>query len=322
MNSEEFAIIGIDLMGCETQPIEIANTIFEFIEELPEPFRVVFFGDADCLKQTPEHMRIRKYEANEVISMADDPLVAVRNKKKSSLYLATQQLKEKKIHALISACNTGALIAAANLFLPKLQGIERPALLTLMPTMKHAVAILDVGANPNAKASHLVQYASIGIAYQMSREIKDPKVGLLNIGAEAGKGTLETKEAYKLMQQFQGMFIGNIEGRDVFTGDTDVIVTDGFTGNVLLKTAEGIASFILHEIEKDPGISGDLAALRKRLRYAEYPGAIVAGVEGIIMKCHGDGSPSAFKESLKATVQLLSKDFLARIKKELSRLAI
>jgi glycerol-3-phosphate acyltransferase PlsX len=197
-------------------------------------------------------------------------------------------------------------------------GIERPALLTLMPTMKHAVAILDVGANPGAKAQHLAQYAAMGIAYQKSRGIENPRVGLLNIGSEEGKGTLETREAYKLIQQCHPTFIGNIEGRDVFNGDTDVVVTDGFAGNVLLKTAEGIASFILHEIEKDPGISGDLAALRKRLHYAEYPGAIVAGVEGLIMKCHGDGSKLAFRESLKAIIQLLSQDLSVRIKKALA----
>jgi glycerol-3-phosphate acyltransferase PlsX len=313
--------IGIDLMGCETQPIEIANEIVDLIEELPSCYHITFFCSPNCLREIKHHPRINYQEAPDVILMTDDPLTAVRRKKNSSLCVAMQMLKNKEIDALISACNTGALIASANLFLPKLPSIERPALLTLMPTMKHAVAILDVGANPGAKAHHLAQYAAIGIAYQKSRDIEMPKVGLLNIGSEKSKGTLETREAYKLMQQFQSMFIGNIEGRDVFNGDTDVVVTEGFAGNVLLKTAEGIASFILHEIEKDPGISGDLAALRKRLHYAEYPGAIVAGVEGIVMKCHGDGSPTAFRESLKASIQLLSQDFLARIKKELSLVA-
>jgi len=313
--------IGIDLMGCETQPIEIANAIIGLVNELPDTYQFTFFCSSDCLEGLKPPSKITIQEASEVILMSDDPLVAVRRKKDSSLCIATQMLKNGQIDALISACNTGALIAAANLFLPKLPDIDRPALLTLMPTMKHAVAILDVGANPGAKADHLAQYAAIGIAYQKSRDIELPKVGLLNIGSEEGKGTAETREAYKLMQQFQSMFIGNIEGRDVFHGDIDVVVTDGFAGNVLLKTAEGIASYILYEIEKDSGISGNLDSLRKRLHYAEYPGAIVAGVEGIVMKCHGDGSPTAFRESLKATIQLLSQDFLARIKKELELLA-
>ncbi len=313
-------------MGCDTQPLDIAQAILDFLPDLPNSLHIAFFGTQSVLIKIPKDPRVTTHVAKEVINMEDDPLYAIRRKRNSSLCVAMQSLKEKGIDALISAGNTGALVASATLFLSKLPGIDRAALLTLLPTKKHPVAVLDVGANPTAKAQHLLQYAAIGLAYQKSRGVEHPTVGLLNIGSEAGKGTPELQDAYKRLQQLndpegeEKIFVGNIEGRDVFNGIVDVLVTDGFTGNVFLKTAEGIASFILQEIEANTtaALIPDLALLRRRLHYAEYPGAVVSGVEGIVMKCHGDGSPAAFRESLKATSRLLEHDFLTRIKTELS----
>ncbi len=312
-------------MGCDAQPIDIAQSIVSLLPEISDSITVVFFGTQKVIEKIPCSEQIEVYLAEEVISMDEDPLFAIRRKKNSSICLAMRMLKAKEIDALISAGNTGALITAANLFLTKLPGSDRAALLTLLPTKLHPLAVLDVGANPSFKVQHLLQYAAIGIAYQKSRGIENPTVGLLNIGAEAGKGTPQMRDAYQLLEQLnkttppRTIFAGNIEGRDVFNGVVDVLVTDGFTGNVFLKTAEGIASFILSQIEENfTEPLPILATLRKRLHYAEYPGAVVAGVDGIVMKCHGDGSPNAFRESLKATDQLLSHDFLSRIKKELS----
>jgi len=313
-------------MGCDTQPINIAQGILQALSDLPFQLNVAFFGTSDVLEQISQHPLITLFPAQEVISMDDDPLLAIRRKKNSSLCLAMNMLKDGTLDALISAGNTGALIAAATLSLPKLPGIDRPALLTLLPTKKHPVAVLDVGANPHVKAEYLLQYAAIGLAFQKCRGIEHPTIGLLNIGSEAEKGTPELRNAYKALERLNHLpharkkFIGNIEGRDVFNGNVDVLVTDGFTGNVFLKTAEGIASFILQEIEAYAGDSLilHLPLLRKRLHYAEYPGAVVSGIEGIVIKCHGDGSPNAFCESLKATCRLLEQDFLKRIKVELT----
>ncbi|MBS3904696.1 MAG: phosphate acyltransferase PlsX [Simkania sp.] len=325
LSSQEIFRIGIDLMGCDAQPIDIAKAIIAIFPEIPSSIAIVFFGTQEILNEIPAHEQVTVCVTNEVITMDEDPLFAVRRKKTSSLFMAMKSLQSKTIDALISAGNTGALIASANLLLPKLPGIDRAALLTLLPTKLHPIAVLDVGANPSFKVQHLLQYAAMGIAYQKSRGIKHPTVGLLNIGAEAGKGTPEIRNAYQLLEQLNKTtppnltFIGNIEGRNVFNGIVDVLVTDGFTGNVFLKTAEGIASFILSQLEgniSEPQLN--LSTLRKRLHYAEYPGAVVAGVDGVVMKCHGDGSPTAFRESLKAISRLLAHNFLEHVKSELS----
>ncbi len=324
-NPEEAFRIGIDLMGCDTQPEQIALAIADLMPDLPPSFSVVLLGTPLTL---PAHPRIEYFLAEEFISMDEDPLHAIRRKKNSSICQGIQMLRAKEIQAFISAGNTGALIASATLSLSKLPGIQRPALLTLLPTSgMQSVAVLDVGANPTAKAEHLLQYASMGLAFQKSAGIENPTVGLLNIGTEAGKGTPEVREAYSKLTSLNAAdpsrptFIGNVEGRDAFNGHVDVIVTDGFTGNIFLKTAEGIASFILSQIESSTAENKDashlsdlLSGLRKRLYYAEYPGAVVCGIEGIVMKCHGDGKPSAFRESLKETCRLLENDFLTKIK--------
>lgn len=316
--------IGIDLMGCDAEPQQIIDEVLAVLPELVGPHQVVFFGTSQAICKIPSLPNVSSFCAEEVISMDEDPLYAVRRKKNSSISVAMKQLRAKTIDALISAGNTGALVASANLFL-KLPHIDRAALLTLLPTKEKPVAVLDVGANPLCKAHHLVEYAAIGIAYQKSLGIENPKVGLLNIGTESMKGTTEVRSAYKKLEELhhehsaQGTFKGNIEGRDVFNGSVDVIVTDGFTGNVFLKTAEGIASFILHEVEehtKNP--DSFFYTLRKRLHYTEYPGATIAGVDGIVVKCHGDGSPSAFRKSVKAVSELLKGNFLSRLKEELA----
>lgn len=215
--------------------------------------------------------------------MEDAPLAAIRSKRGSSLCIGIRMLKEGLLQAFISAGNTGALIACAKIELPELPGVERPALMTLLPTRLGEMAVLDVGANTTYKVKHLVQFAAMGVAYQKSRGIEVPKVGLLNIGSEARKGTPELQLAYNELlalskkKNASFSFSGNIEGRDVFNGEIDVLITDGFTGNVFLKTAEGIAAVIMEELhspliqESSPQVKEILAHLQQRLHYAEYP---------------------------------------------------
>jgi glycerol-3-phosphate acyltransferase PlsX len=252
--------------------------------------------------------------------MDEDPRAALRKKPGSSLCVGVKLLHEGKIDAFVSAGNTGALVLAAKLFLTTLPGIRRPALLALMPTKKRPIAVLDVGANIQTKAPHLVQFALMGAAYLVSRGIERPALGILNIGSEPIKGTSELRRAYHLLEEIaQGTpfrFAGNIEGKSVFEGAVDGLVTDGFTGNVFLKTAEGIASLILDRIDASLPkatrlqVSTQIADLHRHLHYAEYPGALLIGVRGIVVKCHGYASPQSFANGVKGAIDLVQSRFM------------
>jgi glycerol-3-phosphate acyltransferase PlsX len=254
-------------------------------------------------------------EAPEVIGMDESPLIALRKKRNASINVGMRLLKEGKIDAFVSAGNTGALVSSAKMILSTLPGILRPCLMTLMPTKKNPVAVLDVGANVQVKALHLVQFALLGAAYQKTRGIQKPTVGLLNIGSEAVKGTSELRLAYHELRKVTSFkFAGNIEGKTVFDGDVDVLVTDGFTGNVFLKTAEGIASLILDRIE---GVSGEIKKFES-LRYGEYPGAILVGVKGIVVKCHGYSTPKGFSNAVLGAIELAQERFVQKLINDLS----
>ncbi len=257
------------------------------------------------------------------ISMAENPLFAIRRKKDSTICAGVQMLKRGEIQAFVSAGNTGALMTAAKMFLPSLPGISRPALLALMPTCKSPVAVLDVGANLNCKSEHLVQFAAMGAAFQHVKNIERPRIGLLNIGSEAKKGTTLIRKAYHDLQKSTGCydFIGNIESKDVFSGLVDVVITEGFTGNIFLKTAEGMATFILDRISESKGefhLPPTLQEeLQKQLHYAEYPGAILCGIKGIIIKCHSYSTPQAFANGIKGAIELHNKNFINKIEQTL-----
>jgi len=308
--------VGVDLMGSDTPP----ETLFQALVQEELGAQLTVFA-------TPEVLDVVRPSFNaipctEVIGMEEDPLMAIRRKKKSSLSLGMQLLKEKRIDAFVSAGNTGALLLAAKTTLPSLPGIERPALLTLLPTHGRDMAVLDVGANLTLKPEHILHLAAMGIAYQKSRGVENPTVGLLNVGTEALKGTPHLRETYQrleTMNRNEQVFVGNIEGREAFLGEVDVVVCDGFTGNIFLKTAEGIANFILTEIEQESSahLKDVLSKLRRRLHYAEYPGAILCGVDGIVVKCHGDSSPLALMNGIKGAIRLAEHDFLGNIKTKL-----
>ena len=315
--------IGIDLMGADTAPEDLYRAVLQLLQD-GFPAEIAFFVSQEVSGELDPSLNIVK--CSQVIQMDDDPLIAVRRKKDSSLCQGLQHLKDEKIDAFVSAGNTGALLFAAKTTLKTLKGIGRPALLALLPTKKKEVAVLDVGANLSLKSEHIVQFAAMGIAYQKSRGIANPTVGLLNIGTEAKKGTPQLQEAYlKLdaLNREEKFFAGNIEGKDVFHGNIDVLVTDGFTGNVFLKTAEGIAAFILEQLEQSSRegsfshLTHELAALRSRMHYTEYPGAILCGVNGVVVKCHGDSSPETFIHGIKGALRLVEHSFLEKIRSQL-----
>ncbi len=311
--------VGVDLLGSDMRPSDLLEAVLIFSKELKPSVHLILFGMPVHFGRRRPPNNVTFYPVKEAIEMDDAPLAAIRKKRNSSICLGIKQLKEGELNAFISAGNTGALMGCAKLTLPALAKVERPALLTLLPTRKNEIAVLDVGANTTYKAKHLVQFAAMGVAYQRSRGVKVPKVGLLNIGSEAKKGTPELQEAYHLLQKKSPShtFVGNIEGRDVFQGEIDVLVTDGFTGNVFLKTAEGIASVILEEIETSIYNKGVLAEMRSRLHYAEYPGALLCGVDGIVIKCHGNASPQSLTRSIVTAHRLIEHSFLERVADEL-----
>lgn len=320
--------IGLDLLGSDLPPSHILKHLISFCEKLSHEADFTFFlRKEDIVDSIPDCIRVAI--ATETITMSDHPLTVLRKKRHSSIGLGMQMLKEGKINAFISSGNTGAILAAAKTTLKTFKGIQRPALLALIPAKDKRVAVLDVGANAKCRPSLLAQFARLGIAFQESQGIRAPKVGLLNIGAEAGKGTPEhqaTYEALLKLNKHKKTFSGNIEGRDVFSGPIDVLVTDGFTGNVFLKTAEGIGSFLLSEITSTVGLLGDNADkakelmqnLKKRLDYSEYPGALLIGVHGLVLKCHGNATEKAFESSIKQALSLIHCNMLDKIDSILS----
>lgn len=334
ISEEEDALchIGVDLLGSDIPPSELLEEILSFSRELKPPVHLTLFGTSSLFEgKRPPTDNVLFHAVEEIITMEDAPLAAIRSKRNSSLCIGIQMLKQRLLQAFISAGNTGALIACAKIELPELSYVQRPALLTLLPTRSNEIAVLDVGANTSYKANHLIQFAAMGVAYQKSRGIEFPKVGLLNIGSEAKKGTPELQLAYNellLLSQKKNSsfsFSGNIEGRDVFNGEIDVLVTDGFTGNIFLKTAEGIATVIMEELhspvtqESSPLVKEILAEMRQRLCYAEYPGAILCGIDGIVIKCHGNSSPQSFICSITVASRLIQHQFLTQVKQELEK---
>jgi phosphate acyltransferase len=275
-------------------------------DDLPKDIELVFFGCEDFTDGTFP-CKVTFVETKESFDPDENLISAIRTKKDTSMTRAVQMLADGKIDAMISIGNTGALVGSARLYLDRIDGIKKPALLATLPTKKHPLAVIDVGGNVNTKAEHLIQFAQMGIAYQHCRGIEKPRMALLNIGHEEAKGYDELILAFKKLQKFPG-FHGNIEARNVFDGEINVLITDGFAGNILLKTAEGMADFVCSSMDSLP----------KNVNYAEHPGAILCGVNGIVVKCHGYSSGLAILSGIRGTVELIREKFIEKLKKELT----
>ncbi len=330
--------IGIDLMGSDHSPIALFDAIIQTAKQSPSIQLVVFATREAGAAMVQLYTQLSTLSAlgsvefewvDQVITMRDDPIPAIRLKKKSSIVLGIKMLKRGAIDAFISAGNTGALIASAAIHLPKLPGISRPGLLTLMPTEREPMAVMDVGGMHQCKAAHLVNFSRVGAAFlRIFQGIALPRVALLNIGSESKKGSHEHQMAYRLLEEGAERdrfnFTGNVEGRDVFQGKVDLLVTDGFTGNVLLKTAEGVALFILDFLKSNSLQTGSgfvqhlIQELQGRFSYAEYPGAILLGVEGVVVKCHGDSSARALYHAIQASSAYVERGLISKISKELA----
>jgi len=256
--------------------------------------------------------KIKIVNAEEVITMSDAPTISVRKKKNSSISVGINLLKNKEADAFVSAGNTGAVVCAATLFLGLLKGIERPGIAIAFPTLNGVSMLIDAGANIDPKPAHLLQYGIMAEAYyeNVLGLKKNPSVGLLNVGEEATKGTEFIKETHDLLSKAPFNFIGNVEGKDIFSGKCDVIVCDGYVGNVALKVTESVAEMV-HDLLKRrilQGILGKLGVLllvknlkklKKDLDYAEYGGAPLLGVNGVVIIGHGRSSSTAIKNAIR-----------------------
>lgn len=301
--------IAIDLMGGDRAPAYI----YEAASKLPYEF--IFIAAQEVANSLEGNFVI----AEEEIEMGESPLFALRRKKNSSMAIGMQLLKEKQVDALVSTGNTGALVANAMFHLSMLPGMKRPALLVTMPNGEKGTVVLDVGANITPKSTHLIAYAKMGATYrELIHGIKNPKVGLLNIGVEERKGTREVQNTYRLLKEaFGDHFLGNIEGREVFDGHIDVMVTDGFTGNVFLKTCEGVSSFFIEYINenfKTEGAADIVSHFLGRFNYDKNSGAFVCGVNGVVVKCHGHSNKTALVNGIQGAAALVENQVIEKFR--------
>lgn len=300
--------IGVDLMGSDSSPDLLFSGVLEACENLGPSYEFVLFACEEVFSRHTMTPSMTPIIAESVITMDDEPLLAVRRKKDSSLCLGLEALRKKRIGAFLSAGNTGALVAASVLKLKRSPSIDRPALLAFLPTFERSFLLLDVGASLSFTAERLLECAVMGEkAAKEILKIEAPRLALLNIGVELAKGTKEIRRAHELLRSHYkdtGLFIGNVESRDIFRDVADVIITDGFTGNIVLKTVEGTSSLILSSLKEK--LKEDSETLFPQFNYSNYPGGLLYGVEGLVMKCHGEGKKSAMTKSLLAAAHLLS----------------
>jgi glycerol-3-phosphate acyltransferase PlsX len=307
--------IAVDAMGGDSGPQAVVEGAVQAAGDFD--FEIILVGQEDVIKrELNRHKvvggRISVQHADEVIEMGDVPVKNVIKKKNSSIGVCIDLLKNKQADAFVSAGNTGAVVAASTLFLGLLPGIKRPGIATLFPTLRGLTAVIDVGANLNPTAEQLYQYAIMVDVYARSvLKKKIPSIGLLNVGEEASKGTEDLKMAHRLLRDSKLNFIGNIEGRDIFTGRADCVICDGHVGNVVLKVAESLFSLIIdlmkREIQKNPiAMIGSylcqpaLMAIKKETNYEEVGGAPLLGIDGHVIIAHGASSPYAIRNAIKA----------------------
>ncbi|MDO6449675.1 phosphate acyltransferase PlsX [Oceanobacillus profundus] len=319
--------LAIDAMGGDNAPKEVVLGAMDAISEIKN-LNITLYGDEKQIKPfLTNDKNIEIVHTDEVITSDDEPVRAVRRKKNSSLVLMAKAVKDGYADACISAGNTGALMSAGLFVVGRIPGIDRPALSPTLPTVDgKGFLMLDVGANVDAKPDHLVQYAIMGSIYsEKVRQIQNPTVGLLNVGTEDGKGNDLTKKTFELLEKAPINFIGNVEARDILNHAADVVVTDGFSGNVALKTIEGTAQTIFTLLKETFMSSAktkiaaalaknDLRGLKDKLDYSEYGGAGLFGLAAPVIKAHGSSNSRAILSAIKQASYMVENDVTNTIK--------
>jgi glycerol-3-phosphate acyltransferase PlsX len=315
-------------MGTDDAPaIEVAGAV-RALEDLPGDTEVVLVGDeSTVVAELGRHSgfdrdRISVFHAPDRILPEESPASAVRRKRESSIVIGLELQKAGDLDAFVSAGSTGAVMAASLFRLRPLPGVDRPAIGTVLPTAKGPALMLDAGANVDCKPSQMVQFAYLGKIYaQDLMGVADPRIGLLNIGEEPEKGDDVSVEAHRLLVSSGLNFIGNVEGRDIIRGACDVLVCDGFVGNILLKFYESVAEFTVGLLTKELSVSHadlNLDEVFRVLDYSEYGGAPLLGVNGVTIICHGQSNTKAIRNALGVAAQAVSKGMVGHIARELS----
>ena len=323
--------IALDVMSGDNGPAPAILGSIKALQSIDD-LRVDLVGDQDIINQVLESIdmslreRITIIHTKEFIKMDEDILSAIRNKKQSSMRLSINRVKNNEAHACVSAGNTGALMSLSKIILKTIDGIDRPAICTSLPTKKKFMQVLDLGANIECNAQNLYQFAVMGSSVVKSLEISDnPRVGLLNIGAEEFKGRDEIKLAADLLNKSNINYVGFVEGNGMFSGDYDVIVTDGFTGNIALKSIEGVAGMIKHFIksEYNKNLYNKLSAIvslpvmkgvKKKMDPRVYNGASFLGLNGIVIKSHGSADDFSYSNAIQTAYYESKNNLLANIK--------
>lgn len=335
MTEVEILKIVIDAMGGDNAPQETVKGAVEAVKQFN--VNMILTGEEKAIneelaKYSYVKEKIEVINCSETIENDEKPVFAIRRKKDSSLVVAINMVKDGKADAIISAGNTGAILAGGLFILGRMNGINRPALAPAYPTAKGVAILIDGGANPDCKPRNLLEFGVMGSLYANKLlNIDNPNVCLVNVGVEEGKGNELTKEAYELFKEAPFNFKGNVEARDVPTGYADVIVCDGFTGNIILKLTEGVAGTIFkilkEELMKSPIrklgallIKSGIRSFKKRFDYSEYGGAPFLGVKGVVIKAHGSSNSKAIKNAIRQSKILIETNIVADIEKEINLL--
>jgi glycerol-3-phosphate acyltransferase PlsX len=332
--------IAVDAMGGDHAPAVVIEGVVDYIREnsRDDNYKIVLVG-----KEKEIHKELKKYrnvrldrleivDALEEISMKEHFLSYWRKREQTSIKKAIDLVKNGKAMAMVSAGNTGAVMALAKNVLGSMKNIDRPALAIMLPTLKGSSLLVDVGANTDSKPHNLVEFALMGKIYlENIVGIKNPRIGLMNIGEEEVKGNELTKTTHNLLKQLDINFIGNVEGRDVYIGEADLIVTDGFTGNVTLKVSEGVVEVMLSMLKREIMsnifskigfffLKHSLKRIKKKLDYSEYGGALLLGVNGIVIIGHGGSNAKAIKNAISLSYRFVTEKVLEKISQEIGRM--
>jgi glycerol-3-phosphate acyltransferase PlsX len=323
--------IALDAMGGDNAPAVPVRGGVEALQHLDGDFALLLIGEPAAIEEELEGQdiprdRLRIVPASEIIGMGDAPVESVRRKPDSSIVRGVRLQETGEADAFVSAGSTGAILAASILILGSMPGTDRPAIGALLPTMSaHPTLMVDAGANVDCKPQQLEEFAHLGHIYMRAVEDRpNPRIGLLNIGAEREKGNELTREAYSLLERSGLNFVGNVEGRDLVTGVCDVLVCDGFVGNVVLKSYESVAEHVAHLVSRTAAGSEnyvDLLDVCRVLDYAEQGGAPLLGANGVTIICHGDSPARAIRNAVRVAARSVESDMVEHLRRELSGLA-
>ena len=324
--------IVLDAMGGDNAPAVEVEGAIQAVQEFGHD--LILVGDETRIKKELERRsflsdKITLKHASEVIEMYDPAALSVRRKRDSSIVVGIDLIKKEQADAFVSAGNTGAVVCAATISLRLLPGIERPGIAIVIPTLNGTSMIIDVGANISTKPMHLLQYGIMADAYSRYLLGKaNPSVGLLSVGEEESKGTEFVKESHTLLSESKLNFTGNVEGRDVYAGKVDIILCDGFVGNVILKISESVADTIMQLLKREikanflASIGAVLSSsafneLKRKMDYSEHGGALLLGVDGRCIISHGSSTPKAIKNAIRVAAEFVKQDVNKHIIEEL-----